>query len=36
MLTFIKEGSDSAGTLPSFFWETLDSALRESDMLIDV
>lgn len=45
MLTFIKEGSDSAGTLPSFFWETLDSALRmssrvvwkvESDMLVDV
>ena len=34
MLTFISEGSDSAGTLPSFFWETLDSALRMSSRVV--
>ena len=34
MLTFISEGSDSAGTLPSLFWETLDSALRMSSRVV--
>jgi len=34
MQTFSWDGSDSEGTLPSFFCETLDSALRMSSRVV--